>query len=102
MTCRSKFFPYLQRRPGRRDTALQSFELRIKAKDKIMHEDMFVTYVVAWQPTPMQLWVRIPPQYRLFVFIKILIFIDNYYLVNKSVLDKKNYIFEISVRYRIE
>ena len=41
MTCRSKFFPYLQRRPGRRDTVLQSFELRFKAKDKIRHEDMF-------------------------------------------------------------
>ena len=77
-------------------------ELRIKAKDKIMHKDMFVAYVVAWQPTPMQLWVRIPRQYWLFVFFKILIFFDNYYLVNKSVLDKKNYIFGISARYRIE
>ena len=56
MTFRSNFFPYLLRRTGLRDTALQSFELRIKAKDKVIREDMFVAYLVEWQSTPMQLW----------------------------------------------
>ena len=45
-----KFLSYLQRRPGRRDRAPQSFELRIKSKEIIIHTTMSLAYVVERQP----------------------------------------------------
>ena len=55
---------------------------------------MSVAYVVEWQHTLVKLRFQASLQVSLFVFFKNLIFFDNYYLADKSVLDKTNYIFE--------